>query len=430
MKLPIASTKDALSWIDSFFMSTSAVCVTGLSVADIGKDLTMFGQMVILFLIQLGGLGIMTFSLLFIILLGKKIGLHSNLQIPDLSQDISFKNIKYSILMIFAMTFFIESAGAILLFFNLKNYHSFPFAVYSSIFHSVSAFCNAGFSLYSDSFIGFNNNPYIMGILMFLIVLGGLGFIVIYEVIRIISFKRSVSEKLCISLHTKIALGGSLFFIVFGAIIILLLESRGIMRGMPLSQQILNSFFLSVTSRTAGFNAVDTALLSNPTLILLLFFMFVGGCPGSTAGGIKIHTFFSLIAVFRNKLRGLSMASLFKRKIPDAVVSRALTICITSFFIIFIAVFLLQLSENGAISHLEVKQREEFFDTLFESVSAFATVGLSTGTTLCLSSWGKGIIILLMFAGRVGPLTLGIALQMRQKRKPVYEFPVEEIILS
>jgi trk system potassium uptake protein len=430
LKLPIASTNYALSWIDSFFMATSAVCVTGLSVADIGKDLTVFGQIVILILIQLGGLGIMTFSLLFIILLGKKIGLQANLQIPDLAQDMSFNNIKYSIVMIFLMTFAIEAAGAVLLFFNLKHYHSFSFAAYSSIFHSVSAFCNAGFSLYSDNFIGFNNNPYIMGILMTLIVLGGLGFIVIYEVIRIITAKRRIHEKIWISLHTKIALVGSLYFIIFGAVIILILESHGVMRAMPLSQQILNSFFLSITSRTAGFNAIDTSLLSNPTLILILLLMFVGGCPGATAGGIKIHTFFSLIALLRNKLRGLAMASLFKRKIPDAVVNRALTICISSFFIIFIAVFLLQVTETGAIPHLQVRPKESFLDTLFEAVSAFGTVGLSTGTTLCLSSLGKGIIIVLMFIGRVGPITLGIALQMRQKRKPVYEFPIEEIIVS
>ncbi|MFH1092997.1 MAG: TrkH family potassium uptake protein [Candidatus Omnitrophota bacterium] len=430
LKLPIASTKNALSWLDSFFMSTSAVCVTGLSVTDIGKDLTLFGQMVILFLIQIGGLGVMIFSLLFLILIGKKIALLSNLSIPHLSQDISFKNIKYSIFMIFIMTFFIESAGAILLFCNLKNYHPFIFAVYSSIFHSVSAFCNAGFSLYADNFIGFNNNPYVMLILMFLIVLGGLGFIVIYEAVRIILFKRSISKKISISLHTKIALTGSLFFIVFGAVIIWLLESQGILRSMPLSYKILNSFFLSITSRTAGFNSVNTSLLSNPTLILLLFLMFVGGCPGSTAGGIKIHTFFSVIALMRNKLRGLTMTSLFNRKIPDAVVGRALTIFLAAIFIIFIAVFLLQLTENVTIPHLEVNQKEAFLDTLFEVISAFGTVGLSTGTTLYLSSWGKGIIILLMFVGRIGLLTLGIALQMRQKRKLIYEFPVEEIIVS
>lgn len=430
LKLPIASTRAALSWIDSFFMATSAVCVTGLSVADIGKDLTLFGQIVILVLMQLGGLGIMTFSLLFLILLGKKIGLHSNRQIPDLSQAINLKNIKYSIIMIFIMTFSIEAVGAFLLFLNLKHYHSFIFAVYSSVFHSVSAFCNGGFSLYSDNFIGFNNNPYVLTILMFLIVLGGLGFIVIYEAIRIISVKRMIIKRLSVSLQTKIALSGTLFFILFGAVVFYLIESQGIMRLMPLSHKIINSFFLSITSRTAGFNSVDTALLSNPTLILLLLFMFIGGCPGSTAGGIKIHTFFTLIALLRNKLNGLAMASIFKRKIPDPVVNRAITICLSSVLIIFIAVFLLQFTENGTMAHCDVKQKKEFLDTLFEVVSALGTVGLSTGTTLCLSSWGKGILILLMFVGRLGPLTLGIGLQMRQKRKPVYEFPSEEIVVS
>ncbi|MFH2137858.1 MAG: TrkH family potassium uptake protein [Candidatus Omnitrophota bacterium] len=430
LKCPLSSTKASLSVIDALFMSTSAVCVTGLCVVDLGKDLTLFGQIVILLLVQLGGLGIMSFSLLFLIFIGKKISLYSQFCIPILSQDISFKNIKYSIFLIFVMTFCIEFAGAILLFFSFKKYHAFPVAVYSAVFHSVSAFCNAGFSIYPNSLMGFNNSPYVMLTLMFLIILGGLGFIVIYEGSRIIFNRKKSERKINISLHTKIALTGSLFFIFLGAIIIWLLENNGIMRDMPILYQVLNSFFLSVSSRTAGFNTVNTSLLSNPTLLLLLFFMFIGGCPGSTAGGIKIHTFFSLVSLIRNKFLGLDMASLFKRKIPNAVIDRALTILIASLFIIFIFVFLLQVAENISVPHFSVEKKEGFLDTLFETVSAFGTVGLSTGTTAYLSFWGKAIIIFLMFAGRIGPLTLGLALQMRQRRKIIYEFPQEEIILN
>ncbi|MBN1869367.1 MAG: hypothetical protein JW847_02165 [Candidatus Omnitrophica bacterium] len=411
-------------------MATSAVCVTGLSVVDLGKDLTLFGQAIILFLIQLGGLGIMTFSMLFLIFIGKRISLYSQLCVPDLSQDMGSKNVRYSVFLIFVMTFVIESVGAVLLFLNLKNYHSISFAAYSSIFHSISAFCNSGFSIYSDSLMRFNNNPNILLIMMTLIVLGGLGFIVIYDIVTIIRNKKRHNEKIFINLHTKIALAGSLFFIIFGAISIWLLENRGLMRDMPVAYQFFNSFFLSVTSRTAGFNTVDISLLSSPTLLLLISLMFIGGCPGSTAGGIKIHTFLSVFALIRNKMKGLEMASLFGRKIPNDTVDRALTIFISSLLIIFVAVFLLQLIENKLVPHLQVKLREGFLDFLFESVSAFGTVGLSTGATSYLSFWGKAITIFLMLIGRIGPLTLGIALQTRQKSKIVYEFPNEEIIVS
>ncbi|MBI4845119.1 MAG: hypothetical protein HY810_01365 [Candidatus Omnitrophica bacterium] len=292
LRLPVSCAKIPLSGIDALFMSVSAVCVTGLSVADIGKDLTLFGQLVILVLIQLGGLGIMTFSLLFLIAIGKKMPLYSKLCVPDLSQDVSFRNIKYSVFLIFAMALLIESAGAVLLFFDFRNHYTFPFAVYSSIFHSVSAYCNAGFSLYPDNLIGFNNNPYVMSILMYLIVLGGLGFVVIHEVSRVVFNKMRNDKKSRINLHSKIALTGSAGFVIMGAVIIWLLEKQGIMRDMPLSHQIFNSFFLSVTSRTAGFNTLEMSRLTNPTLFLLLSFMFIGGCPGSTAGGIKYILFF------------------------------------------------------------------------------------------------------------------------------------------
>ena len=328
------------------------------------------------------------------------------------------------------MTFFIESVGAGLLFWNLKDYHSFSFALYSSIFHSISAFCNSGLSLYSDNFMGFNNNAHVMLVLMSLIVLGGLGFIVVYEVFYILLNKKRNSGRISISLHTKIALTGSLFFIMFGAISIWLLEYRGILHDMSIAHQIFNSFFLSITSRTAGFNTVDISLLSVPTILLVISLMFIGGCPGSTAGGIKIHTFLTVLVLIRNKFKGLGMASLFRRKIPEATVDRAVTIFISSLLIIFITAFLLQLVENIAVPYLEIKLREGFLDTLFEAVSAFGTVGLSTGATAYLSSWGKAIIIFLMFIGRVGPLTLGIALQVRPKHVISYEFPNEEIILT
>lgn len=430
LELPFATTKGSLSFIDALFMSTSAVCVTGLSVIDIGKDLTIFGQLVILALIQLGGLGLMTFSLLFLIFLGRKISIHSKLCIPTISQHIDLKSIKYSLSVIFFMTIFIEAIGSVLLFLSFRKYHNFLFAVYSSVFHSISAFCNAGFSLYSDSFIKFNNNPFVLTVLMVLIVLGGFGFIVVYELYSVFTLRKKSKRRTPFSLYVKIAVMGTSIFIIIGTVFIWILERHSILSNMPFHKQILNSIFLSVTSRTAGFNTINTEMLSNPTLFFLLFLMFVGGCPASTAGGIKIHTFFTICALTISKVKGLSMSSLFKRKIPDLIIDRAVTIFTASLFIIVLATFFLQISENIEVSHILVKEKDRFLDLLFEAVSAFGTVGLSTGVTLALTSCGKMIIILLMFLGRIGPLSLGIALQIQQKRKLVYQYPEEEILVS
>jgi trk system potassium uptake protein TrkH len=430
LMLPCASKQEALSWIDALFMATSAVCVTGLSVVDIGKDLTLFGQMVVLVLIQLGGLGIMTFSLLFMIVLGKRMTYQFRQCVPEFTQELSAQNVRYSIAIILSMALLVQTVGACLLFISLRHYHSVPYAIYSSCFHAISAFCNAGIGLYSDSLMGFHNNGFFLIIIMILIVTGGLGFIVVYEIVHFITCRKKNGRKYSLSLHTKIAVWGSAIFIFGGALVIWLLESRGIMRLLPFKDQILNSFFLAVTSRTAGFNTVNIPLFSTPTLILVIFLMFIGGCPGSTAGGVKIHTFFTVIALIKDKLRGLSMASLFKRKLPEDVVDRALMLFISSALIVFAAMFAMQIAENVTVSHLYVLERQRFLDILFEVVSAFGTVGLSTGTTALLSCPGKVILILLMLIGRVGPLTLGVALQLRAKKTIVYEYPQEEIAIS
>lgn len=429
LSLPVASRVGRLSLIDALFMSTSAVCVTGLTLVDIGRNFTLFGQLVLLCLIQLGGLGIMTFSLLFLVLIGRKVSLRSRRSIVNLSPNIDLQNFKYSLSVIFIMAFVIEAIGASLLFLHFKNIHSVLFAAYSSVFHSISAFCNAGFSLYSDSFVRFNNQPYVLFVMIGLIVLGGLGFIVIDELINFYK-KRRQSSRLPLSLHTKIALIGSLFFTAFGFCFIWSLERSNLFADMPSGQQFLNALFLSVTSRTAGFNTVETSLLANPTLFFVIILMFVGGCPGSTAGGIKIHTAVSLIAFAKDKLKGLSMASIFNRKIPNDVVDRAMTVLVVSSLIVMCSFFVIEIAQSVHTPHILVGRKEDFLDLLFESISAFGTVGLSTGATSKLTFLGKIITILLMFSGRLGPLTIGIALQIRQKKKIKYEFPQEEIMIN
>ncbi|MEW5895864.1 MAG: TrkH family potassium uptake protein [Candidatus Omnitrophota bacterium] len=428
LKLPWATIHQPLSWIDAFFMSTSAVCVTGLTVIDVGRDLTLFGQLVILTLVQAGGLGIMTFSLIFLVMMGKRISLISRFSIPPLTQDINLQNVKFSLFFILTMTLIIEGIGAVLLFINLKQFHPFPFALYSAVFHSITAFCNAGFSLYSDSMIGFQNHPFILFILMGLIILGGLGFIVIYELFTVILHRRKDHRRLPLSLHTRIALSATAALLLTGGLVIWLLEGNNLLRGMPEEYKILNAFFLSVTSRTAGFTTVDLGGLSNAAVLLVSLLMFIGACPGSTGGGIKIHVFVTLLNHIRSKIRGFSSTNVFKRKIPDHIVERALAIFVYAISLLTIAIFVLQITEN--LDSSTMVARERFLDTVFEAASAFGTVGLSTGLTPFLSYWSKIMVIILMFVGRIGPLTFGVALIIQQRRKIMYEFPEEDVVVS
>jgi len=426
LKLPV-STYHGIKWIDAFFMSASAICVTGLGVIDVGKDLTFTGQIILLVLIQIGGLGIMTFSVFFALLLRMRTSVTSRLSLGSMSRTVDTPNLLRSLVLVLIGTFFIEGVGAVLLYCRFMDMFPAPEAIFYSVFHAISAFCNCGFSLFPDSLERFRTEYFLPLVMMGLIILGGIGFVVLVEIhdwfwsiIRRQPFR--------ISFHAQIAILGSLILILIGADVLWFLERDNSLAAMPLGQQIINACFFSVTPRTAGFNLIPTLTLGNASLFFMIFLMFIGGCPGSTAGGIKITTFVTLLALIRGKLRLQPMAYVLKRKIPDEVVDKALAIFATAFIVLCCATLFLQMTEDVA-SYGQIAGRG-FLDLLFEATSALGTVGLSTGVTPQLSLGGKAIIIFLMFFGRIGPITLGIALLPKSKSRTQFEYPEENIVIG
>jgi len=430
LKLPISvQPRFFLSWIDAFFMATSATCITGLSVIDIGANLSLFGQVVILTLIQIGGLGIMTLSLLFLILLRRRSSLTTRSCLISLSNEVDLKNIRFAILKIFLFTISVELVGAIFLFLYLQQCHDLNFAIYSSIFHAISSFCNAGLSIYSQNLAVFQNMPYVQIVVMVLVVLGGVGFIVINDVLTLFQKKQDGSRRV-LSLHSKMALLGSAFLVVFGTLFIWLLERGEQLSQLPILHQISNAAFLSVTSRTAGFNTIDISLLSNATLFFLIILMFIGGSSGSTAGGVKVNTIFVLLCFVVSQLKGATNTNFLKRKIPNDLVYKAAAIVLISLVFIAIAVFVLQITEGIDDPLRYGGSNQNFLILVFEAVSAIGTVGLSMGATPTLSSNGKLIMIILMYVGRVGPLTLAFALQRISAKTTKFEHPEEDVFIG
>lgn len=411
---PWAAHGEPLSFLDALFTATSAQCVTGLIVVETGTKLTLFGQCVVLTLIQIGGLGIMTFSVYLFIYL--KVGMSSRGRwiIHETLMHTPVSSWRELIRGIFLMTLVIEAAGAVLLSFAFVPVLGFWKGLYSAVFHSISAFCNAGFSLFSDSLIGFRDNPLVNLTVMGLIILGGIGFLVIRELIevgRLRARKRSQRPKL--SLHTKIVLVASSFLIVYGAVMIGWLESDNALAGMPLIEGFWTSLFQSVTARTAGFNTIDLNAFRAPTVFLVIFLMFIGASPGSAGGGVKTTSMALFFAIFYNRLRGNQHTSLFRRTLPDEAITKALALVLLAIILIALALFGLMIVQTADTAHENMR---EFLGYTFEAFSAFGTVGLSIGATAKLNSLGKLIIIALMFVGRVGLLTMAFAIAGRTRR--------------
>ena len=428
LKLPwVVRPGIVLSWIDALFMSTSAVCVTGLSVVDISKDFTLFGQSIMLLLIQLGGLGIMTFSILLAMLFGIKTSFTSRFTVMNLSEGIDISTLRKALCFVFGLTFIIELLGAMFLFcVDSTKYLCLHLKLFSALFHSISAFCNAGFSLYTDSLISLQNNSFFLSIMMILIFLGGLGFIVIHEIVmklRLLINKRRAR----LSLNARICLSGSFLLIIIGFVLIFCLESSrsGVLHSLSLKDQVVNSMFLSITSRTAGFNSVSISTLSNATLFFMMFLMFVGGCAGSTAGGIKVNTFFVLLSTIISKLRGYKMVSIYKKTIDEVIVGKSVAIFVIACILIVLVTGILQIAGFSSIM-----QRNKFLDIFFEVTSAFGTVGLSTGITECFSVLGKLLLIILMFLGRIGPITLGLLIINKMRARTIFSYPKEDVIIG
>ncbi|MBF0624598.1 MAG: hypothetical protein HQL82_07295 [Magnetococcales bacterium] len=412
LMLPISRVggADPVSWIDALFTATSAVCVTGLTVRDTGTVFSLFGQGVILVLIQVGGLGFLTLSTFFITRFqGRRKGMSlQHRHLLEISHG-SVNAVAPSRLLVTILwfTFLVELAGAGLLFIHYARTHAGAEAVWLAVFHAISAFCNAGFALHADSLMGVRNDLLVNGVIMVLIVGGGLGFLVVADMGLWLK-ERLARRRSQLSLHSRVVLRTSAWLILVGAVLIALVEGGGAAMGRDPGSVTLASLFLSVTSRTAGFNTADTAQLTGTTLFLVILLMAIGGSPGSTAGGMKTTTFTVCIALLTSRARNRPRVEWLERSIPDETVTKSLFVVTGYVLAILCGLLLLQLTETGQQPFNQAEDNR-FLAYLFETVSALGTVGLSTGLTPTLSTAGKLVISVLMFVGRVGPLLIALA---------------------
>jgi trk system potassium uptake protein TrkH len=402
LKLPISTKTGYIAWVDSLFTVTSAVCVTGLVVVDTGTYFTVFGQWVILVLIQIGGLGVMTISVAMFRLIGRSISFRHRMVMQDLFAHTPREDIFGLVKSIILLTLSAEVLGAALLTIHWSRELPFLSAVYTAIFHSVSAFCNAGFSLYPQSMVGYTNSVLLNAVVCSLIVVGGIGFPVLYDLQCWIKYQKS--KRCRLSIQTKTMLLTTLVLIVADALMFAFLEHRSLSMSQSVSHRILVPLFQSITCRTAGFNTVDIASLREATLAMMIFLMFFGASPGSCGGGVKTTTLALLAAFTVSRVRRRRRVNIFKKSIPAETVTRSVSLVLISIGIIGIVLFML-LVGDPATGRNAAGPHGSFLAYLFETVSAFGTVGLSMGVTPDLSVWGKCWIILMMIIGRVGVLT-------------------------
>lgn len=405
------------NFLENLFTATSALCVTGLVVNDISITYTIFGKIVILILIQLGGLGVLTVSSMVILSISRKMGYYTK---KIVSEDINYNiltEIPRYLKNVSIVVFGIEFVGAVLLFFEFSKKLPFIQAVGYSIFHSVSAFCNAGFALFSNNMENYTGNILINFVITSLIILGGLGFAAILDVYNVIKKTR---RKLSTSTHLAIVM--TIFLICFGAVMTFMLEysNKGTIGSLNLHDKLLSSYFQSVTLRTAGFQTVDLATLTTPTIIIYLFLMFIGASPGSTGGGLKTTTLGILLLGVMNAITGREDIEYRKRRLSWQIFNKACAILMLSLFYLFVMIIIMSIFDSS----------KGFLPLLFELISAFGTVGLSMGLTAKLSIISKLIIILTMYIGRVGPLTIMYALSKKKYREGKYKYPEETILIG
>ncbi|MDI6764503.1 MAG: TrkH family potassium uptake protein [Thermodesulfobacteriota bacterium] len=407
---PFSASKGQLRFIDALFTSASAVCVTGLVVIDNGMDLSTLGQVITIFLFQIGGLGIITFSTVFFVLMGRGISFKGREIVQSTFLHTRRRDFFIILKSVLFYTLIFESIGTFLLFIRFSRDFPAGTALYQAIYHAISAFNNCGFSLFSDSLMKYQGDLLVNLTVMGLLVIGGIGFIVQYEVF---SKWKGVQKRL--SVHSRMVLITTAVLIFTGAFFFYFFERNHLLKDAPLLNTILASLFQSVTPRTCGFNTVDIGLLTNATLLLMIVLMFIGASPGSTGGGIKTTSTALLLLMIWHRLRGNEEVNLFSRTIPREVVSRTLSIIFASAFSVSIITSILLVTGGGNLPPLE--SRHFFVEYLFETVSAFGTVGLSMGVTPKLNDVQKIAIILMMFAGRVGPLTLAFSLSRTKSGK-------------
>lgn len=421
--LPGLYTGPRLGFVDALFTATSAVCVTGLIVVDTATYFTPLGQAWIALLIQLGGLGILTFTTLIIALLGRRASLGMTEAAGGHASVLHHLSETRLVIAIVATTLVLESAGGALLWMSWQEKLGSAGAVWPAVFHAISAFCNAGFSVFSDSLMGFQRSPMTILVVGTLIVLGGIGFVVLADL-----HARYVTRATrVLSVHTRLALTTSGALLLGGLVLFLIFEHDADLRHLDWGDRVTNALFMSITPRTAGFNTVVYDSVANPSLFLTILMMVIGGSPGSAAGGLKTTTFAILGLALWSRLRGLQHVHVANRTIPDGTVSRSAGLAVGGVVILGLAIFLLAMTEGPA-----GEDRTQFLRLVFEAHSAFGTVGLSMGdTTGNLSTLGRIIITSLMFIGRVGPLAVASAMAIAEHRAPVkYRHPHEDVVIG
>ena len=412
--------------ITSAFTSVSAVCVTGLSVVDLSRDTGFGGQLAVLVLIQIGGLGVLTLSNWVLLSLRGRLGVYGSVLThatvgahPRVSPTVLVRRI-----LVFTLT--IEGAGALVLFLRFLSDFQPRQAAWLAVFHSVSAFCNAGFSLFGDSLVGYREDVIVNLTVMVLIVLGGLGFVVAMDIVEQVGAKiHGMRRRLAV--HTRLVLTTTLLLILAGTLVFLMFEWNNTFSTETFGAEFVQSFFLSVTARTAGFNTVETAHLTNMTLVIVIILMIIGASPGSTGGGVKTTSLVVLWALVRSHLLNRPETEVAGRRIPRDLVAKALALIVLYGCVVVLGMIALQAAEFGELPHQAT--RGMFLEHLFEVVSALSTVGLSTGVTTKLSDSGLCVLMGLMFVGRVGPLVIAASL-IGERSQLKYHYAETDIMIG
>jgi trk system potassium uptake protein TrkH len=426
--LPVCHTAEgrAITVLDAFFTSTSATCVTGLVVRSTEHDFSFCGQLVILLLIQIGGIGIMTITTFVVFQFGRRGGLRERIAVSEtlgVDPDVDLKWILRNVLL---MTGFCEGAGFLVLMFRGLFEEPPLIAVWHALFHSVSAFCNAGFALHDDSLTRYRGDPLVNLTICALVITGGLGFPVILDLKQNWHGRwRDRWDRLY--LHSKLMLIGTVTLLVVSTVAFVLLEWDNAFGSLPFAQRPLAAFFHAVSSRTAGFNTIDMASLTNASLFITVLLMLVGAGACSTAGGLKVSTLMVLLLRARSAFLGKSRVHIFRRTVPRETIDRAMVTAMLFIVSVFVALTVLLVIEQSAEPHPD--SQGLFLDALFEVTSALGTVGLSTGMTPHLTPAARVIVILLMFVGRLGPISVFAALS-RTEREDKIEFPGETPLIG
>lgn len=419
--LPGIFAAEPLTWLEALFTVTSAACVTGLTVVDTGTRFTLLGQFYVVSIIQLGGLGMIAFTSLIILALGGRLSLrHESVAVS--SAETSTIDAKQLVFDIMRFTFTIEAIGAMLLYMLWIPQLGWEKAAWPAVFHSVSAFCNAGFSLFPDNLIGYQQSPATLLVIAALIVFGGLGFLALEEIYPLL-FPRRGQRVFRVSLHTQIVLSTTSMLILGGAAILAALEWNQTLKHLPVVDKIINALFMSITPRTAGYNSIDYSQAADSTNFFTILLMMIGGSPGSTAGGIKTTTFALLGLLAWSRLRGDESTNLFGRSLPKETLDRAIGLFVIAFGIVTLGILVLTMTEP-------VTGSNRFLEQMFEAVSAFNTVGLTMNFTTKLSSPGRLAIIALMFVGRVGPLAVAAALARPIRVSSQFRYAYEDVMVG